>query len=491
MEGRLRKGTIYVLLSVAVVALMTVLGACGDDDNPPPPAPVTYSISGTVSGAIVSGVTVSLTGASAAATTTDGSGSYSFSGLANGAYTITPLELGYTFDPVNRAVNVGGANVTGMNFTAASNFNNASLNGLYYLMMPMISKTSTTVSYDEIAGPANFNGTSSVTVTGTSRRVDVDAMTSAVTITTEVSTMTYSVDPVGSFTLTTPDNQTLTGQIVLSGNAVLLDGTARTDQTELTGQLVGMKSVTSGLTPTYDNASLNGAYLFSVTEVHDPGTLTYCDQAGTVTFNGAGSVTVNGTSRCSDGAIVTTPTLSFTIDYAVNPDGSFTITDPGAPGEAVHGQIVLDGSSLLFDGTMQGTSANDYLDHGVAMKRITAGSPPTYADASLNGTYLFMLTEITGSSFCDQAGTMSFDGAGSVTVAGTNRCSDGATVTTSPKTETINYSVNADGSFTINASGPKPLHGQIVLDGRSLLVDGTMQGSSANDFLNNGVAMKR
>jgi hypothetical protein len=307
--------------------------------------------------------------------------------------------------------------------------------------------------------------------------------------------MAYSVNSDGSFTLSTPDSQTLTGQIVMSGNAILLDGTARTDQTELTGQLVGMKRVTAGSPPTYNDASMNGDYLFIVTEVHNPGTLTYCDQAGTASFDGAGSVTVSGTSRCSDGTTVTTSPLSMTIDYSVNADGSFTITDPANPGEPIHGQIALDGSSLLLDGTMQGTSANDYLNHGVAMKRVTAGSPPTYTNASLNGDYLFMLTEVYDDAgtmmHCDQAGTVNFNGTGLVTVNGTKRCSDGTTVTTSPLIGTMDYLVNGDGSFTIITEPTAPLHGQIVLDGRSLLLDGTMQGTSAQVYLGNGVAMKR
>ncbi|MGC8762713.1 MAG: hypothetical protein ACP5VN_03625, partial [Acidobacteriota bacterium] len=46
--------------------------------------PTTYSISGTVSGATASGVTMTLSGAASATTTTDASGNYTFSGLANG-----------------------------------------------------------------------------------------------------------------------------------------------------------------------------------------------------------------------------------------------------------------------------------------------------------------------------------------------------------------------------------------------------------------------
>jgi len=84
---------------------------------PPPP---TYSISGTVSGAVLSGVTINLTGTSTGAVTTDGSGNYSFAGLSNGTYTVTPTKTGYTFTPANLSVTVSNANVSGQSLTSVA-----------------------------------------------------------------------------------------------------------------------------------------------------------------------------------------------------------------------------------------------------------------------------------------------------------------------------------------------------------------------------------
>jgi streptogramin lyase len=78
----------------------------------------TYSISGTVSGAVTSGVTVSLTGAASASTITDLSGNYSFGSIANGSYVLTPSLSGYAFSPANLSVSLSGANATGQEFTA-------------------------------------------------------------------------------------------------------------------------------------------------------------------------------------------------------------------------------------------------------------------------------------------------------------------------------------------------------------------------------------
>jgi hypothetical protein len=84
-------------------------------------APV-YTISGQVSGAVVSGVTITLTGnIGSGSATTDSGGNYGFSGIANGdTCTITPSKAGYTFSPISRSVTVSGANVSGINFTATA-----------------------------------------------------------------------------------------------------------------------------------------------------------------------------------------------------------------------------------------------------------------------------------------------------------------------------------------------------------------------------------
>lgn len=80
--------------------------------------PGLWTISGTVSpSSFGSGATVTLTGGATAIA--DASGNYTFSGLANGAYTLTPSKSGYTFSPATLSVTVNGANLTANNFTAA------------------------------------------------------------------------------------------------------------------------------------------------------------------------------------------------------------------------------------------------------------------------------------------------------------------------------------------------------------------------------------
>ena len=82
-------------------------------------AGLTYSITGTVAGAVTDGVTISLSGAASATTTTDASGTYTFTSLSDGAYVVAPSRTGCSFDPASRSVTVNGSNVGDQNFMAS------------------------------------------------------------------------------------------------------------------------------------------------------------------------------------------------------------------------------------------------------------------------------------------------------------------------------------------------------------------------------------
>jgi hypothetical protein len=80
-------------------------------------APLTYSISGTITGDVTSGVTVSAGGKSAVS---GAGGTYTISGLADGTYTVTPTRNGYTFAPATASATVAGADVAGIDFVSTS-----------------------------------------------------------------------------------------------------------------------------------------------------------------------------------------------------------------------------------------------------------------------------------------------------------------------------------------------------------------------------------
>jgi len=80
-----------------------------------------FAILGVITPAVSgSGATLSLAGVASATTTADDSGKYSFGGLANGRYAITPSKDGYSFSPASQAVTIKDADVTDVNFTATA-----------------------------------------------------------------------------------------------------------------------------------------------------------------------------------------------------------------------------------------------------------------------------------------------------------------------------------------------------------------------------------
>lgn len=80
----------------------------------------TWTLSGNISpSAAGAGAVINLTGAKTATATADASGNYSFGGLSNGTYSVTPSKSGYTFTPSTKSVVINGANLASVNFTAA------------------------------------------------------------------------------------------------------------------------------------------------------------------------------------------------------------------------------------------------------------------------------------------------------------------------------------------------------------------------------------
>ncbi len=131
----------------------------------------TYSISGTVTtsgGSALSGVTMVLTGASSGSATTDANGNYTFIGLANGTYTVTPSLTGYTFSPTSATVTVSGGNVGGVNFTGTVTTTGAtySISGNVSLSngspLPGVAVTLS----GAVSGSVSTNGTGNYSFTG-------------------------------------------------------------------------------------------------------------------------------------------------------------------------------------------------------------------------------------------------------------------------------------------------------------------------------------
>jgi len=88
----------------------------------------TVSFPGTLSGPPISGVTITLSGPSSPSTTTLANGSYSFTGLTGGTYTVTPSLAGYTFSPSIASVTTTST-TTVQNFTELATAGSFSITG--------------------------------------------------------------------------------------------------------------------------------------------------------------------------------------------------------------------------------------------------------------------------------------------------------------------------------------------------------------------------
>jgi hypothetical protein len=172
----------YLRLSICALALV-VVGCSGTvsrpDSNsaqtPGDPPSQNFNITGSVAPLTGgSGTTITLSGPVSATTTTNSSGSYSFSGLASGTYAVTPSKVGFGFNPTTQAAVITGSDITGLNFTASTQSGptftisgtvtpKASGAGVAMLLTGPTGATATTDASGNYSFPGLPNGTYTIT----------------------------------------------------------------------------------------------------------------------------------------------------------------------------------------------------------------------------------------------------------------------------------------------------------------------------------------
>jgi len=122
--------------------LFALLWGCAGVVSPGSSSSETFRLSGTISPQSAgNGTTVALSGPISASTTNNSSGNYSFSGLANGTYAVTPSRSGYLFAPSVQSVSIDGSDVSGIDFTA-------SLQSTYSVQLTWQASTSNVIGYN-------------------------------------------------------------------------------------------------------------------------------------------------------------------------------------------------------------------------------------------------------------------------------------------------------------------------------------------------------
>jgi len=319
-----------------ILFLMLFIIACGGGGDS---APATYNISGAVSGATLAGVTINLTGAATASATTDASGNFSFTGRANGSYTVTPSKAGYTFNPVSSVVVVSGASVTNTNFVAATGALTYSISGT--VAGAVLSGVTITLSGANTGSVATGVGgiytisdlvPGSYTVTPSLTGFTFSPTSSAVTITAADSTgnnFVATAIPVAHSISGTVSGATLSGvTITVTGTATATATTAADGSYTVTGLYDGNYTVTPSktsftFTPSSSAVTMSGANVTGknfTAAVYVPPTHSISGVVSGAVLSGV-TITLSG-----DGSATTTTNTSGNYSFSGIANGNYTVT---------------------------------------------------------------------------------------------------------------------------------------------------------------------
>ena len=364
----------------------------------------TFAVSGTVSPAASgSGATLTLSGAASATIAADAAGNYSFSGLVDGVYTLTPGKTGFTFTPASQSMTVSGANVSAVNFTAQPVTISGALSPAAIgtgATVTLAGPTSATATADA-AGAFTFsalpNGTytvtptkSGVTFTPASRSVVISGGVSmSGTDFTAVSTLTVSgtISPAASGSGTT---LTLTGGATATANA--------SGAYTFTGVTNGTYTVTPtkagfSFTPSSQVITVSGANVSAVNFAAQPVTI-----SGTITAAADGSgatLTLAGPTNAT-----ATADAAGAYSFSTLPDGSYTVT-PSKTGftfSPASRSVTISGASV---------AATDFTAAAISTFAVSGTVSPA---ASGSGAILTLSGGASQTVAADAAGSYSFSG---------------------------------------------------------------------------------
>lgn len=369
----------------------------------------TFTISGTISGAGGNGATVSLGGTATSTTTANASGGYSFTGLVNGSYTVTPTKSGFIMTPSNQPVTVNGANTTAnfsstaQLFTISGTISGSGASGATVKLTGAATATTTTNS----SGAYSFSGLANGSYTVTASRTGFIMTPASQPVTIDGANQTAQFSSAQAFTI----SGTISGT-GRSGATVTLSGAATATTT----------TNTSGV---YSFSVANGSYIVAPSK------------AGFVFTPPSQSVTVNGANKTAN---FSSAVQTFTI--------TGTITGPGASGATVR----LSGAATAATTT---NSSGTYSFSGLANGSYTvtpskSGSTfsPTSQPVTIGGANKTANFTSTAQTFTI-SGTISGSGGSGATV----RLTGAATATTTANSSgSYSFTGVTNGSYTVTPS---------------------------------------
>jgi hypothetical protein len=326
----------------------------------------TFTVSGTISPtAGGSGATVTLSGAASATTTANASGAYSFAGLANGSYTVTPTHSGYVFTPSSTTFSISGASQT-INFTATS--------------------TATFTISGTISPTAGGSG-ATVTLSGTANATTTANASGAYSF-SGLANGSYTVTPAHSGYVFTPSSTTLT----ISGSSQTVNFTATSTATFTISGTISPTAGGSGATVKLSGtstattiANASGAYSFaglangSYTVTPSQAGYTFTPSSTTLTISGASQV-VNFTAAS---------TATFTISGAISVTAGGSGATVTLTGKASAVTIASAAGAYTFTGLVNGT-------YTVTPSKAGRAFAPTSQTVTINGANIIAINFTAG-----------------------------------------------------------------------------------------------
>src|ERR1700722_14023996 len=297
----------------------------------------TWTISGSV-GAAGSSATLTLTGASTATTTANASGNYTFSGLANGSYTVTPTKSGFTFSPASVTVAVNGANATAGTFTET----------------PIAGLVQTAASLGDTAATSISQAFASANAAGNLIAVTISWGTNTATPTvTDTKGNTYALattgySPAGDQSLAIYYAKNIAGGV----NTVTVNfGGAHSWRRILVAELSGIDPINP-----VDSTATN---------------------SGTAT-TAANNVTSNASTTTATGDLIFGAVENYNIDGTLSSGSGFTLVNSLTSGSFIETAIEVETQSSpgSIASTFTFAHADGYLAQMIAF-RSAAGMPPT------------------------------------------------------------------------------------------------------------------
>ena len=418
--------------------------------SPPP----TWSISGTISPSTIgAGVTVGLSGTSTAIVTADSAGNYSFSGLANGTYSVTPTQSGVTFAPTSQSVTINGASAAGVNFSGQTS-------------PPPTWSISGTISPSTIGAgvTVGLSGTSTATVTANSAgNYSFSGLANG----------TYSVTPTQSGVTFAPTSQSVT---ISGANAAGVNFTGQSSSGPspihfIQKSVNGNESTVSNISATFPSNNTAGNLLIVTgTAARPHGTITVSDTAGNTYLPAIGPVTdpaqdvtayIWYVPNCRGGAnkVTLTPSTpdamevhvsefsglatTLPVDQVASAAGTGPTASSGASTTTVNGELVF-GYTFLFNTASAGA--------GYTGLSLVNGDLDEYLVQSTAGSVAATFTQTSGTWFALMA---TFKPASSPTssISGTVSPSSIGSATTMTLSGASNATVIADSSGNYSFPG--------------------------------------